>query len=125
MGLIKPYVTIWNKNHNTQTTINYSQQSLNYFSTKTLINSTKIITMSTFISVQEYHRLKSYHPKKTYRGQETRLPHICFTKYWKTSPHLGYRYNDCNEVSKIIAFENNMEDKFQNRQHTLDKCHCH
>jgi len=81
--------------------------------------------MSTIISVQEYHRLKSYHPKKTYRGQETRLPHVCFTRYWKTSPHLGYRCNDCHEVSKIIAFEDHMEDKFQNRQHTLDKCHCH
>ena len=81
--------------------------------------------MSTIILVQEYHRLKSYHPKKTYRGQETRLSHVCFTRYWKTSPHLGYRCNDCNEVSKIIEFEDYMEDKFQNRQHTLDKCHCH
>ena len=61
--------------------------------------------MSTLISVQEYHRLKSYYPRRTYREQETRVPHVCFTKYWKTSPHLGYRCNDCIEVRKIIIFE--------------------
>jgi hypothetical protein len=81
--------------------------------------------MSKIISVQEYHRLKSYHPQKTYRRQETRLPHICFTKYWKTSPHLGYTCNDCNEVRKIITFENQMEEKFQNRLHNLAQCDCH
>ena len=76
MGLIKPYVAIWDKNHTHKTTNNYFQQPLNYFYNKnfnyfqqTLIIST--ITMSTIISVQEYHCLKSYHPKKTYRGQET------------------------------------------------------
>ena len=81
--------------------------------------------MSILISVQEYHRLKSYYPRRTYRGQETRVSHVCFTKYWRTSPHLGYRCNDCNEVRKIIAFENHMEEGFQNRLHTLNKCNCH
>jgi hypothetical protein len=81
--------------------------------------------MSTLISVQEYHRLKSYYPRKTYREQETRVPHVCFTRYWKTSPHLGYRCNDCIEVRKIITFENHMEDRFQNRLHNLIKCDCH
>ena len=73
----------------------------------------------------EYYRLKSYHPKKTFSGQETRVPHICYSKYWKTSPHIGYRCNDCIEVEKIIKYEDYLELTYQNRQHTLYNCDCH
>lgn len=77
------------------------------------------------ISVKEYHRLKSYHPRKTTHEQLTRVPHICESKEWRTSPHCGKQCWHCVEVTKIIEFENFMEEKYQNRQHTLSPCYCH
>ena len=77
------------------------------------------------ISIEEYHRLKSYHPGKTTREQFTQVPHICKSKSWRTSPHTGKRCSQCIEVIQIIEFENEMEEKYQNRQYTLHPCYCH
>jgi hypothetical protein len=102
LGLIKPYVTITG-----------------------MRITTKIFKMTQIISIEEYHRLKSHHPKRTTRGQLTRVPHICESNNWRTSPHCGKQCWNCVEVTKIIEFENRMEEKYQNRQHTLHPCYCH
>ena len=81
--------------------------------------------MTKLISLEEYHRFKSYHPRRTTREQLNQVPHVCKSKEWRTSPHCGKQCWNCVEVTKIIEFENIMEDKYQNRQHTLHPCYCH
>jgi hypothetical protein len=70
--------------------------------------------MAKLISTEEYHHLKFYHPGRTIREQLSRVPHVCESKDWRTSPHCGKQYWSCVEVARIIRYENEMEEKFQN-----------
>ena len=105
MGLVKPYVALIG----TRTT------NQNKMSTQTKAPQT----------METYHRLRSYHPKPTTHDRLHNLPHICRSKYWKDSPHLGHRCNNCNEVEKIIRMEDYLEEKYHNRQYSLFHCTCH
>ena len=105
MGLVKPYVAL----------IGTRITNQNKMSTQTKAP----LTMET------YHQLKSYHPKLTTHNRLYNLPHICRSKYWKDSPHLGHRCNNCNEVEKIIRMEDYLEEKHHNRQYSLFHCTCH
>ena len=81
--------------------------------------------MTKIISIEEYHRLKSYHPMTTISEQRTRVPHVCESNDWKTSPHCGKQCWECVEVLKIIKYEDRMEEKYKDRQYTLYSCRCH
>ena len=105
MGLVKPHIALIGM----RTTIN------NKMSTQT----------TTPLTIETYHRLKSYHPKSTTHDRLYNLPHICTSKYWRDSPHLGHKCNNCDEVEKIIRMEDHLEEKFHIRQYSLFNCTCH
>ena len=65
------------------------------------------------ISIEEYHRLKSYYPRRTTHEQLTRVPHICESKEWRTSSHCRKQCWHCVEVTKIIEFEDLMEENIK------------
>ena len=97
MGLVKPYVAITGTRTST-------------FKMK---------------SLEEYHYLKSKYPKETFLTQCSRVPHVCYSNYWKDSPHCGHQYWDCVEVTKIIDYEDEAEKKHSNREYSLRNCFCH